>query len=233
MAGGQRIRHAARGRSPSRICGFRMAAEHGHWNEDQCRRRVQLQTAVSVLLPLFMHGVLTCISLVVIVSLRLLNFPRQYPSDDPMLRLDLFVVWSQVQMIWSVTSATIPSLRPFLCGLSTCTQGLGGSSTDPNSRRAYASGYELSDLRPDRIQKRHWRRNQADQKSSGDGLRDFVETIGNGIGRIGHSNNTTVVAQQGRAVDEQGSMDSGDSQNMIIQKDVHFEIDCNAPQTSE
>lgn len=136
-------------------------------------------------------------------------------------------------MIWSVISATIPSLRPFLRGLSTCTQGLGESFTDPNSRHAYASGYELSDLRSDPNHRRHWRSNQAHQKSSDDGLRGFMETIGNGIGRTGHTNNITDVAERGWAGEEQGSMDSGDSQNIIIQKDVNFEIDWNVPQTSK
>ncbi|KAK3704773.1 hypothetical protein LTR37_013604 [Vermiconidia calcicola] len=117
--------------------------------------------------------------LAIIIAIRLLNFPANTLTRDPTLRLDLFVVWSQTQMFWSIISAIIPSLRPFLRGLSTYTEGLGGSTTDPHSQRyAKPSEYELSNLRSTASNSNHHlRKSQSHWKGGGDSSKDFLDTI--------------------------------------------------------
>ncbi|KAK3705641.1 hypothetical protein LTR37_013249 [Vermiconidia calcicola] len=161
--------------------------------------------------------------LVIIIAIRLLNFPANTLTRDPTLRLDLFVVWSQTQMFWSIISAIIPSLRPFLRGLSTYTEDLGGSTTDPHSQRyAKPSEYELSNLRSTASNSNHHQsQSQSHWKGGGDSSKDFLDTI---IGNTGQHSTSVGRAQRRADGNDQQSLDSNDSQNMIIQKDVQFTV---------
>lgn len=152
---------------------------------------------------------------------------------DPMLRLDRFVVWTQTQMFWSIISAIIPSLRPFLRGLSTYTEGLGGTSTDPDSQRyPHSSGHELSNMRSTASNMRHARRkSQSTWRGGSEGPKGLLDTISNGIRNTGHGNTAAVRAQKRAEGDDSGSLNSNDSQNMIIQKDVKFSVAWDNSQT--
>ena len=78
---------------------------------------------------------------------------------DPTLAEDLFIVWSQTELTYSLVSATIPSLRPFLRDLTTFYGGaLVAQSADGLSNQAYAmsniKSHETSARRDDASQSR-------------------------------------------------------------------------------
>ena len=53
------------------------------------------------------------------VAFRLSALPSSRLTEDPSLHLAAFICWTQAELYWSIVSATIPSMRPFLRGLST------------------------------------------------------------------------------------------------------------------
>ena len=129
-------------------------------------------------------------------------------------------------MFWSIISAVIPSLRPFLRGLSTYTEGLGGSTTDPNSQRyPNPSGHELSNLRSTASNAdHHLRKSQSHWRGGSDGPKGLLDTISHGIRNTGQHSTSVVQGQRRAGADDQRSLNSNDSQNMIIQKDVQFTV---------
>ena len=121
-------------------------------------------------------------------------------------------------MSWSIISAVIPSLRPFLRGLSTYTEGLGGRTTDPSSQRyPNISSYELSNLRSTASNVNRHQRKSRSVSSNGPG--GFL-----GTKSTGSRNKSVMRARRRGEADDQRSLNSNDSQNMIIEKDVHFTV---------
>lgn len=156
------------------------------------------------------------------MALRLAHFPLEDDlARDRFLSLTTFVVYGQAQLIWSLISATVPSLRPFLAGFSTHSAGLGGSTTYLSSRYGTSgSGIHLSTLGPSRSSGRP-QKSEDNGDTTSRGL-TLLETISN-IRANGYGNSTLVKTQKEER--QTRSVSSSDSQNMIIRKDVAFRVD--------
>ena len=149
--------------------------------------------------------------------MRLATFPAQDFVADPTLELCLFAVWTQTELIWSLISATIPSLRPFLRGLSTAEGTIFESPAYPDSKQQ-TSSYMLSNL--SKARRGTYRKSRSETAPDELCLRPGYDE---------GSNSVTVEARPGegrKAVAQDSiSVGSDDSQRMIIRKEVIWTID--------
>ena len=133
---------------------------------------------------------ITAYRLLMIIAFRLQTFPKDGLTANPTLRLVHFIVWTQTELNWSIVSATIPSLRPFLQGFSTYTGALSEYSNDSARRyQSHHSGHVLSEL----------------------------DSINHGSKSSMQMNNPLV--RQRATERDATSVGSNDSQGMIIRKD--------------
>jgi hypothetical protein len=146
---------------------------------------------------------------------------------DPSLELAAFVVWTQAELYWSIISATVPSMRPFLRGLSTTETAVFEHSTDPAAR----SGYELTKIRSgsrfSRIaakvssSTRHSQHVQPKEAIEMHPMPEKSEYLHKGrISQLGSRLSPMPKT-------ERGSIDSGsnESQRMIIRKDISWTVE--------
>jgi hypothetical protein len=77
---------------------------------------------------------------VITVAFRLATFIDSDRESNPTLTETLFIVWTQAESCYSLMSATVPCLRPFVINLNTHFGGLGAGE----SQYGYSSG-ERSD----------------------------------------------------------------------------------------
>ncbi|KAK0247023.1 hypothetical protein B0A54_17952 [Friedmanniomyces endolithicus] len=152
--------------------------------------------------------------LLIVIALRLAAFPKSGLTTNPTLRLDLFIVWTQTELSWSIISATVPSLRPFLRGLNTYTGTFSENSTDPKLRhQGHRAVYTLSNMdskgRKDRSTHNH------------KPPRSVLEILNPGISSSGERKGTFAPGTELDAT----SLGSNDSQGMIIRKDVTWTVD--------
>ncbi|KAB8292434.1 hypothetical protein EYC80_008160 [Monilinia laxa] len=166
--------------------------------------------------------------MIIAIAYRLATFDANGLTKNPSILEDKFIIWTQTELNYSVISAIIPSLRPFVKNLSTnYGQELGGRS---GYTLEDSQNYQLSnlgsvarkenspqearirdDVNPDDYKFRVWG-NQDRQGASA----KKNKTLGEGCSRFRKT-----------AVDEgvdSFSVDSGDSQRMIIQKDITWTV---------
>jgi hypothetical protein len=158
------------------------------------------------------------------------SFPGSGLKEDPSLHLAAFVCWTQVELYWSIISATIPSMRPFLRGLSTTETTIFEDSTGHASR----TGYELSKMRSRSKSSRLTRftatkdsgkRSQHSQSQSAIEMgplpeRREVHAPSRTGSRLRHNLPSTFRTDRGSI-----SSGSNESQHMIIRKDVSWTVD--------
>ncbi|KAJ8061953.1 hypothetical protein OCU04_009738 [Sclerotinia nivalis] len=164
--------------------------------------------------------------MIIAISYRLAKFDANGLTKNPMFLEDEFIIWTQTELNYSVISAIIPSLRPFVKNLSTYYgQELGGRSgyTLENSEN-----YQLSNLgsvlRKDTQQQEGRVREDVDPD-------DYKFRIwANEEGR-GAKKNKNAGEGSSRLWNETGgeaadgfSVGSSDSQRMIIKKDTTWTI---------
>ncbi|KAK0261592.1 hypothetical protein LTR35_017845 [Friedmanniomyces endolithicus] len=152
--------------------------------------------------------------LLIVIALRLATFPSSGLTTNPTLRLDLFIVWTQTELNWSIISATVPSLRPFLRGLNTYTGTLSENSADPKLRhQGHRALYMLSNLdnkgRKDRSTHDH------------SPPRSVLEILNPGMSSSEERKGTFAPGTELDAT----SLGSNDSRGMIIRKDVTWTVD--------
>lgn len=143
------------------------------------------------------------------------------------MELAAFVVWTQAELYWSIISATIPSMRPFLRGLSTTETAVFEHSTDPAAR----ANYELTKIRSGSRFSRFTAKFNSTRRSQHSQTKEAIELnpmpatkadclpagrrsqLGCGLSPIPRS--------------ERGSIDSGsnESQHMIIRKDTSWTVE--------
>lgn len=75
-------------------------------------------------------------SLIIFVALRLASLDLDAANEDPTLRGARYVSWTAAEVNYSIISATIPIIRPFMSNLATNYGGGQGSSNG-----GYGSGY--------------------------------------------------------------------------------------------
>lgn len=176
------------------------------------------------------YGSLTAYSLVIAISYRLATFNQAGLTTDPFILEDQFIIWSQTELCYSIISATIPTLRPFVNNLTTHYGGSGeksehsyngGSAYANESRgRATPSGYQLSNLNSATRSKNRDKEETAESQHGWEGPPDAYQ--------YGVDGNTKKVVKR---VDENKesngdttSVSSDDSQRMIIRKDVSWVV---------
>jgi hypothetical protein len=147
---------------------------------------------------------------------------------DPSLELAAFVVWTQAELYWSVISATIPSMRPFLRGLSTAETTVFEHSTDPAAR----ANYELTKIRSRSRLSRFTakfsssaRRSQNLQTKEAIEMNPIPAKSTDGLPTSRRSQLGCGLSPRPRS--HRGSIDSGsnESQHMIIRKDVSWTVE--------
>lgn len=159
--------------------------------------------------------------MIVPVALRLANHDQAGLTTDPTFREVLFVVWTQVELHFSIIFATIPILRPVINSLNTSysSLGLAGSSNGYGSKGTY----ELSALRRP-------------------GSRITEEATTQRESRIGgaptaSANAFAFSSARNRATKEEdgpdtNSIESQSSEQMIIRKQMSWIVEHNATRSS-
>ncbi|EDN99057.1 hypothetical protein SS1G_13917 [Sclerotinia sclerotiorum 1980 UF-70] len=164
--------------------------------------------------------------MIIAISYRLATFDINGLTKNPMFLEDEFIIWTQTELNYSVISAIIPSLRPFVKNLSTYYgQELGGRSgyTLENSEN-----YQLSNLgsvlRKDTQQQEGRVREDVDPDDYK--FRIWANEEGRGPKKhknIGEGSSRLWKESGGEAADGL-SVGSSDSQRMIIKKDTTWTI---------
>lgn len=167
-----------------------------------------------------------------IAGLRLGSASSYDLTNDPTLRLAQFIAWTSAEMNYSVVSATMTILRPFVSNLSThygigqggTSEGYGYGSASGSRQRsanrtnASGKGYGLNSFT--RSKKRE---SMEMQDIGGNGGTKGVYSYGVETGEARHSRSLHPTTHLQR--DARKSLDSNDSQRMIIRKDVSFTVD--------
>jgi hypothetical protein len=171
--------------------------------------------------------------LVIAIAFRLATFDASGYTTNPTLFEDLFIVWTQTELNYSIMSATIPALRPVMNNLNTQFGGLGPDADGPGYGYGYGNQsqhYQLSNLRSaDRSH--HSKEEYPSAKQSAAALdgRDVAYscdvwvpgTEGEGPNRE-RENGVQRKTKQGGG--DATSVDSNDSRQMIIRKDTSFQV---------
>lgn len=165
--------------------------------------------------------------LVVAIAYRLHTFPESGLTEDPSFELVAFVVWTQAELYWSIISATIPSMRPFLRGLSTTETAIFDASTDPAARAEYELSKMRSGSRFSRFTARisSAKRSQHSQTQEPIEMNPIPEKSADELPKGKLSRMGGHLGPSMRV--ERDSIDSGsnESQHMIIRKDITWTVD--------
>ncbi len=163
-------------------------------------------------------------SLIIAIGFRIGTFDATGRAADPTLQDDLFIVWTQTELNYSLISATIPTIQSFVNNLNTQFGGIGTSG----SGRGYGSGYGL-ETGPGNYQLSNLK-----SVDKSEGREAFVPSQqGTGVnaepkygiwvaGNAPKGNH--VPAKRTKGGGDATSVDSNDSRQMIIQKDVTWEV---------
>lgn len=182
--------------------------------------------------------------MIIPIAFRLSNFEGAGRSTNFTLLEGVFIVWTQTELNYSLISATIPTLRPFVSNLNTQLGGVGqtggyGYGTASGSKARTYGSYQMSDLR------------SADRSKIGDEVTakesvDIyagqshtyscdVRNTSTGVDvENSQSGEKRNVAKLGIARDETingdaTSVDSNDSRQLIIRKDVTYGVEQEIP----
>lgn len=161
----------------------------------------------------------------IISSLRLSNHGIANPTEDAIFIANA-VAWASLELNYSLISATIPVLRPFISNLSTSFgvghsssgNGYGGYSTGSNAQtsgqqhQVKTTEFEMASLK--RITRKTWESETAERN---DGV---CFSNAQATGRA----STSQHANGGPPGEDGISVGSNDSQKLIIRKDVSWEV---------
>jgi len=169
---------------------------------------------------------------IVTTAFRIATFDSSGWTTNPTIREDLFIVWTQAELNYSIISATIPILRPFMQNLNSQFGGMGTTSSGYGYGYENGSnrGYQLSDMQSAGKSKV---RNEVDPTKSTGGLdpqpHDYnYEIWSNNESQAQVPPETKTEQHRTHSKDETNgdatSVDSNDSQRLIIRKDVTFQV---------
>lgn len=173
--------------------------------------------------------------MIIPIAFRIENFDSVGWTTDPTIREDTFIIWTQTELNYSIISATIPILRPFMNSLNSQFGGMGkgfngygygyGYSKEDSSK----DGYKLSSLkaankRTSRIETQEPRTTAALDPNGHDYNFEIwapndESAQGTGSKKV---ENAQVLKDEHNA--DATSVDSNDSQRLIIKKDVTFQV---------
>ncbi|RFU35677.1 hypothetical protein B7463_g743, partial [Scytalidium lignicola] len=149
---------------------------------------------------------------IIFIGYRLATFNSKGLSTNHTFLEDKFIVWTQSELYYSIITATIPSIRPFIKTLATSygvnlTQPRGSGSGNTFEYPFGSHIYQLNSLRPqgkvDDYQYRIWSQNKSEN-----------QTV----------NGETITSKNRAGVSDNISIESSDSKKMIIKKDATWEV---------
>lgn len=157
-------------------------------------------------------------SIIIAIAFRLATYDPAGLVVDPTLREVLFVVWTQVEMHFSIIFATIPVLRPVVNNLNTSYSSLGPVGSSPGYGGSSGT-YKLSNLRPP--SKSAGASNASHSSSS--------VTVSTSKANAGPSaiarNSIQILNVKRRASPDADSIESHTSEQMIIRKQVSWTVE--------
>lgn len=158
------------------------------------------------------------LSNIIPVAFRLATYDAAGLTVDPTFKEVLFVVWTQVELHFSIISATIPVLRPVANNLNTSYSSL-GPVVSSEGYAGSSSGYKLSTLKS--VSKMTGRSNAPHSSE-----RATWETQNAGAGSSAFVNHGTEAGNTGRrATTETDSIESHSSEQMIIRKQISWRVE--------
>lgn len=189
-------------------------------------RKFQLTPVLSMILP---------------IAFRLANFENVGRDSNITLLDDLFVVWTQTEMNYSLIAATIPSLRPFASNLNTQFGGLGEGES------AYGHSGSRSSTKDRHDSDATYRMSTTKSIASSNDTRKSVTTTGRpSVSKFSGNpadhysydiqaanppgNEKGITTRQGLSIDEimttdSHSLGSHDSQHLKIMKEVTYRVE--------
>jgi hypothetical protein len=169
--------------------------------------------------------------MIIATAFRIATFDQTGWTTNPTIREDLFIVWTQTELDYSIISATIPILRPFMQNLNSQFGGMGKTSNGYGYGYEHSShrGYQLSNMK------------SADKSRSGNEVEpgkstgaldpqphDYNYEIWANTQNQGELPAERKTERRNPSKDEANgdttSVDSNDSQRLIIRKDVTFQV---------
>jgi hypothetical protein len=173
-----------------------------------------------------------CHRLIIVIAFRVATFDQRGYTTNPTLLEDLFIVWTQTELNYSIMSATIPALRPIMNDLNTQFGGLGQDADGRGYGYGYAKAsqnYQLSNLRSANASHHSKEEYSAKQSAAVNALdgRDVAYSYDIWVRDTnGEAANQENGAQRDtkQASGDGTSVDSNDSRQMIIRKDTSFQV---------
>lgn len=166
--------------------------------------------------------------MIVLAALRIRSFNRDALTSDPTFSLAEFLCWTSAELNYSILSATLPIVRPLISNLATHYGGGFGQSDGrtyaDGSTGSYVRSGARGDSKSDTIQLRSMGRNRGDGSMRQSAVRrSRGEDWGHdkAFGRAGRA----AVATGEHSNQDAVSVESSDSQRMIIRKDVTWVVD--------
>jgi len=170
------------------------------------------------------------------IAFRLSNFNKAGRISNPTLREDLFIVWTQTELNYSLISATIPTLRLFVKNLNTQLGGVGpagsgneqgyGYGSNPDSHLRSNGNYQMLNLKSAN------RRTIRDEHTTDQLAGGQSNAHGYGMNHTGTGVNNNqggqIIEPKSREENNSGdaaSVGSNDSRRMIIRKDVSYKVE--------
>jgi hypothetical protein len=172
--------------------------------------------------------------MIILITFRLLTFDKTGRSRNFTLLETVFIVWTQTELNYSLISATIPTLRPFVSNFNTQLGGIGntdgygygtGSSTIDKSN----GSYQMSNLKSVDGSKVRKEQTKVKTKNMRIGLNDTYSDDVQHTSEIldvedsntdGKSNTEKSDQPKDDVINgDSTSVDSNDSRQMIIRKD--------------
>ena len=183
------------------------------------------------------------ISMIAVTILRLQAASTWAHASDPTLSGVFFIIWSIVEAHFSICSSNIACLKPFIAAFNT---SFGGSAEINELSRMDRSKAQSGGSSTLNSMKNQFRRNKGDKKSSSSNVLSSNHSVGRiGGGDRGGGSQSGVGGgagggmgsrrgqEMGNDVDiiheDTGSVGSGGSRQMIIQKDVTWDVEYSTP----
>ncbi|KAH8810577.1 hypothetical protein F5884DRAFT_255871 [Xylogone sp. PMI_703] len=157
----------------------------------------------------------TRLPLIIFIAYRLVTFNSKGLTTNPTFLQEKFIVWTQTELYYSIMSATVPSLRPFIKTLASnygvSTMNAYGSGL----RVAHADAYSGSNSYP-------LRSLRANRKASDYQYRIWSQ--GSNTVNTKSVNEERRTSKSRNSVLDNISVESNDSKKIIIQKDTTWEV---------
>lgn len=167
--------------------------------------------------------------MIIAIACRLVSFNESGYTTNPFFKEEIFIIWTQTELTYSIVSATIPTLRAVMNSLNT---SFGNFGPHTQSGYGYASGsetYRMSKMKSGR--KSSSKNDDFDPQKSAisqlDGRNNEYTYRVWAPGTDMDAINTRTARQNnvsGSGGEDATSVDSNDSRRLIIQKNTTFQV---------